>query len=233
MACIVDSANQTKDHAIRSLFFCERKRVVKRTTIGTPLYAIKRTDELLELVGLADAENRRISHYSGGMKQRLGIAQALIHRPKLVMLDEPVSALDPLGRRDVLNLLGQLKRETTVLFSTHVLHDAEAVSDSVLIMHEGQLKLSARLQEIRQKHQRGTVVIEGDEELAPLAKEWQRQGVISHFSQEGLAYKLVVDDLAQARMSLLQSLAAHRVSLSRFETGNTSLEQLFMEVVQS
>ena len=83
-----------------------------------------RSTEWLERVGIAEAAKRRIAGYSGGMKQRLGLAQALIHRPKLLILDEPVSALDPIGRREVMGLLRDLKQETTILFSTHVLHDA-------------------------------------------------------------------------------------------------------------
>src|SRR5690606_1974532 len=86
-------------------------------------------DELLELVGIADAKKKKIGGFSGGMKQRLGIAQAMIHEPKLVMLDEPVSALDPVGRREVIEMMRQLKEKTTILFSTHVLHDAEEVCD--------------------------------------------------------------------------------------------------------
>lgn len=78
--------------------------------------AMKRADELLQIVGLEEGKKRKISQYSGGMKQRLGIAQALIHKPKLILLDEPVSALDPFGRREVLELMKGLKNETTILF---------------------------------------------------------------------------------------------------------------------
>src|SRR5690606_8090119 len=99
--------------------------------------AAERSGELLERVGLAGAAKRRIGGYSGGMKQRLGLAQAIVHRPKLLILDEPVSALDPQGRREVMSLLEEMKRETTILFSTHVLHDAEEISDDVLIMNQG------------------------------------------------------------------------------------------------
>jgi ABC-2 type transport system ATP-binding protein len=93
----------------------------------------------LARVGLADAADRRTSEYSGGMRQRLGIAQALIGRPAVLLLDEPVSSLDPIGRREVLELMAELKGETTVFYSTHILEDVQRVSDHVAILDGGRL----------------------------------------------------------------------------------------------
>jgi ABC-2 type transport system ATP-binding protein len=93
----------------------------------------------LARVGLADAADRRTSEYSGGMRQRLGIAQALIGRPSVLLLDEPVSSLDPIGRREVLELMAELKGETTVFYSTHILEDVQRVSDHVAILDQGRL----------------------------------------------------------------------------------------------
>jgi ABC-2 type transport system ATP-binding protein len=98
-----------------------------------------RIDKVLADVGLADAADRRTGTYSGGMRQRLGIAQALVSRPSVLLLDEPVSALDPIGRREVLDLMSQLKGETTVFYSTHILDDVERVSDRVAILDQGRL----------------------------------------------------------------------------------------------
>ena len=94
---------------------------------------------LLERVGIADAADRRTSTYSGGMRQRLGIAQALVGKPAVVLLDEPVSALDPIGRKAVLELMQELKGETTVFYSTHILDDVQRVSDHVAILDHGRL----------------------------------------------------------------------------------------------
>ncbi len=116
-----------------------------------------RSEELLQLVGIAEAKSRRIGKYSGGMKQRLGIAQALIHRPQLVMLDEPVSALDPIGRREVLELLEGLKKETTILFSTHILNDAEEVCDEILFLHNGEIVESGTMDELRERYQQAKI----------------------------------------------------------------------------
>jgi ABC-2 type transport system ATP-binding protein len=93
----------------------------------------------LARVGLADAADRRTGTYSGGMRQRLGIAQALIGRPAVLLLDEPVSSLDPIGRREVLDLMDQLRGETTVFYSTHILEDVQRVSDHVAILDGGRL----------------------------------------------------------------------------------------------
>ena len=86
-----------------------------------------RLEEVLKFVGLKDVRKKKIAGFSGGMKQRLGLAQAILHEPELLILDEPVSALDPTGRREVLELIREMKKKMTVLFSTHILHDAEQV----------------------------------------------------------------------------------------------------------
>jgi ABC-2 type transport system ATP-binding protein len=101
---------------------------------------------LLARVGIADAGDRRTSTYSGGMRQRLGIAQALVGRPAVILLDEPVSALDPIGRKDVLDLMRELKGETTVFYSTHILDDVQRVSDHVAILDHGRLVKAAPTQ---------------------------------------------------------------------------------------
>ena len=98
-----------------------------------------RIDEMLALVGLADRKEK-ISQYSRGMKQRLGIAQALLHKPKLLICDEPTSALDPEGRSQILSILKEAKQETAILFSTHILSEAEQISDRLLILHDQEIK---------------------------------------------------------------------------------------------
>jgi ABC-2 type transport system ATP-binding protein len=103
-------------------------------------------ESLLERVGIAEAADRRTSTYSGGMRQRLGIAQALVGRPAVLLLDEPVSALDPIGRKDVLDLMRELKGETTVFYSTHILDDVQRVSDHVAIIDHGRLVKAAPTQ---------------------------------------------------------------------------------------
>jgi ABC-2 type transport system ATP-binding protein len=98
-----------------------------------------RVQEVLQLVGIADAADRPAKTYSGGMRQRLGIAQALVARPQVLLLDEPVSSLDPIGRHEVLQLMGEIKGEVTVFYSTHILDDVQKVSDHVAILDGGRL----------------------------------------------------------------------------------------------
>jgi ABC-2 type transport system ATP-binding protein len=104
----------------------------------------KEIDTLLERSGLADAADRKTKTYSGGMRQRLGVAQALVGRPPLLMLDEPVSSLDPVGRAEVLNLMRELKGETTIFFSTHILDDVQRCSDYVAILDKGKLVTASK-----------------------------------------------------------------------------------------
>jgi len=116
---------------------------------GLPRRKIKeRSEELLNLVGLQGV-NRRISGFSRGMKQRLGIAQALLNEPQLLICDEPTSALDPLGRKQILDILAAIKGKTTVIFSTHILSDVERICDYVAVLDQGKLALTGTLADVQ------------------------------------------------------------------------------------
>lgn len=111
----------------------------------------RRSAELLELVGLSDAR-KRIGGFSRGMKQRLGVAQALLGEPKLLICDEPTSALDPLGRKELLDILRTISARTTVLFSTHILSDVERICDRVALLNEGKIAVSGDLAALKARH---------------------------------------------------------------------------------
>src|SRR5690606_9111798 len=111
-----------------------------------------RSEELLELVGLKEHRKKKIGGFSRGMKQRLGIAQALLNEPKLLICDEPTSALDPIGRKEILDILQKVKGKTTVIFSTHILSDVERICDEVAVLHGGNIVLQGSLSELRSKH---------------------------------------------------------------------------------
>lgn len=191
----------------------------------------QRATELLELVGISDASDRRIGKYSGGMKQRLGIAQAMIHRPQLLMLDEPVSALDPIGRREILELMKALKKETTVLFSTHILNDAEAVSDEVLILREGQKMAEGNLNEMSAEHQKAVIHVQTKDKAVHWLAGWKDWDTVEHIEFHGDLAKVRVFDLEQAKRQMLKAIVAQNIPMIKFEIARITLEDLFMEVV--
>lgn len=191
-----------------------------------------RSEELLELVGLQEGKDRIIGHYSGGMKQRLGIAQALIHQPKLLILDEPVSALDPFGRREVLELLKKLKKETTILFSTHILNDAEQVCEDVLFLHGGVLIEEGPLVEVKKRHQTPRLNLyfnEDSEKYKPylLQNDW-----VHHLIADGNRLSFEVSELERDRARIFSLISENNWGVTRFETSEQSLEELFMEVIK-
>ncbi|MDD4773897.1 MAG: ABC transporter ATP-binding protein, partial [Eubacteriales bacterium] len=118
----------------------------------------------LELVGLSGA-NKKIGSFSRGMKQRLGVAQALIGEPALLICDEPTSALDPAGRKDILDILSQLRGRTTVIFSTHILSDVERICDRVAVLHRGKIAAESAVGEPESRRKTKTLTLEYDREV--------------------------------------------------------------------
>ncbi|WP_053366403.1 ABC transporter ATP-binding protein [Bacillus sp. FJAT-27245] len=193
--------------------------------------AKERTGELLELVGIADAKKRHVGKYSGGMKQRLGIAQALIHRPKLIMLDEPVSALDPFGRREVLELLEKLKNETTVLFSTHILNDAEEVCDEILFLHNGEIVESGTMAELRDRHKQSRVELQFNGQAAEYKEAFSSAQFVQDIEVTNGQMKIFVTDLDKATNSILKIAANGEFPVTKIESSRMTLEDIFMKVV--
>ncbi|MGE7914984.1 ATP-binding cassette domain-containing protein [Lysinibacillus xylanilyticus] len=195
--------------------------------------AEKRSEELLERVGLTNAKKRKIEGYSGGMKQRLGLAQALIHRPKLLILDEPVSALDPLGRREVLDMMREIKEETTILFSTHVLHDAEEISDDILIMHAGEIAISGSLGSVMEEYRQPILQIEFESQAADWLKSIASYSFVSEVNIQGNKTSIVLKDLVNGKQTLLKDIVDRKLPIRKFEISQTTLEDLFMKVVKT
>ncbi|ADU31630.1 ABC transporter ATP-binding protein [Evansella cellulosilytica] len=192
-----------------------------------------RAEELLKLVGLIDDRKKRIQGYSGGMKQRLGIAQALVHKPKLVILDEPVSALDPKGRREVLELMDKLKETTSILFSTHVLHDAEEICEEIFIINHGELIVSGDLQTLKKKYQQPTIYIETEEPIEDWSRTIKDSDWIRHMKVNKNELTISVTDIENARNALLTNEELRKLKIVNFEIVKTSLEDLFMEVTKA
>ncbi|MEF3307998.1 ABC transporter ATP-binding protein [Paenibacillus sp. GYB004] len=196
------------------------------------LEAASRADRMLETVGLKDAAKKRIGGYSGGMKQRLGIAQALIHRPRLLLLDEPVSALDPIGRREVLDMIRSIQKETTVLFSTHVLHDAEEVCSDIMIMNKGRIVVSGTLDEVRREYSDPVIRVQSELPVNDHVERWSRLECVRDIESTRYEAKVTVSGLTEARAVLWEDLLTNQVPVIRFEAGRTTLEELFMKAVR-
>ena len=186
----------------------------------------ERTRELLTLVGLAD-ETHRIKGFSRGMKQRLGIAQALISRPKLLVCDEPTSALDPVGRKEILDILLAIKDQTTVLFSTHILSDVERICTDVAFLKDGVVNIGGKLSDIKTRYRSNEYMIETENDsdtvilrnAFPEVKEIDRN-------------KVTFSENKYSASEILRFVADHRISLLKVERLEPSLEDLFMEVTE-
>ena len=192
---------------------------------GMPSKEIKnRSEELLRLVGL-DKEKHRIKGFSRGMKQRLGVAQALFGRPKLLICDEPTSALDPAGRKELLDILTAAKEETTVLFSTHILSDVEHICDEMAFLHKGKIVLKGSLDEVRKIRKASAVTIEMERpEDAGILR--QTFPFLKNSGKNSLLLKE-----AERLPELLRLIADRRCPIIRIERQEEALEDLFMEVV--
>lgn len=185
-----------------------------------------RRDELLTLVGLQD-EKHRVGGYSRGMKQRLGIAQALLNRPKLLICDEPTSALDPVGRKEILDILLLVREQTTVLFSTHILSDVERVCTDVALLNNGVVEIQGSMSEIKTRFRTDGYTLE-------TANEADRNAILRAFptvkAAEGNILTLTEQDTPV--FDVLRFVADQHIPLLKWERSEPTLESLFMEVTR-
>ncbi len=196
-----------------------------------PLQLKEKVNSLLKRVGLEGEEDNKISTFSGGMKQRLGIAQAILHNPEFIIMDEPVSALDPIGRREILNLITDLKKDSTILFSTHILNDAEEVCERFCILKSGEKIIDSTYSDLMNNNTENNVLIQTGKEN----KEWisyiKNLPFISKFSNAGNLINISVNDLAQNKFIILESALKFNVDILKFEISKNSLEDIFMRAV--
>jgi ABC-2 type transport system ATP-binding protein len=195
----------------------------------------QRVGEVLEIVGLQDAANRRIGGYSGGMRQRLGIGQALINQPRVLFLDEPVSSLDPEGRRDVLEIISRLRGTATVFMSTHILNDVERVCDRVAILNYGHLVVEGPIDDLLDRYA---------QPIYELVPEPQQPGAVERLA--GVmrwqpwthevrttpdTVRVFVNDPRVAGPAILPLIVSSGVGLVRYERARPSLEDVFLRLV--
>jgi ABC-2 type transport system ATP-binding protein len=196
----------------------------------------KRVDEMIELVGLEGKADRPIKGFSGGERQRLGIAQAEVNYPDLLILDEPAASLDPQGRRDVLEVMSRLRKYATIFYCTHILDDAQRVSDQVAIVDQGELITQTSIQELLAG--KGDVIysvtLRGDTRSAYTRINQQPWvSTIEARQEDGqTTWQVSVTDKAAAEDQLMGLLVSNGLKVSSFSRKEQDLEDVFINIVE-
>ncbi|HEU4320945.1 MAG TPA: ABC transporter ATP-binding protein [Acidimicrobiia bacterium] len=194
-----------------------------------------RIEETLELVGLSEKADRPTKGFSGGERQRLGIAQAQVNHPDLLVLDEPAAALDPLGRRDVLKIMERLREHATIFYSTHILDDVQRVSDHVVILHQGRKVADATTSELLDGGCTYQIDIRGNGSKAKAALDvqpWVNEVVLSA-SDGGDRMTVTVSDQRAGDAMLLRSLLRDEaLTVTSFGRKQHNLEEVFLHLVE-
>jgi ABC-2 type transport system ATP-binding protein len=191
-----------------------------------------RSEEMLALVGLKDV-NKKIGSFSRGMKQRLGIAQALLNEPRLLICDEPTSALDPVGRKEILDILQQIKGKTTVVFSAHILSDVERICDHVAVLNNGKIVLSGTLSELKAQHKSDSLFIEflTSEDKGKFIALQEMNMFMGNTEQTETSIIVHTGDVWQTEAAILDVLAKNKILPVKLEITEPTIESLFMEVI--
>ena len=189
-----------------------------------------RVKKLLDTVGLSKTRTR-IAGYSRGMKQRLGIAQAMINNPKIIFMDEPMSALDPMGRRDVAEIIASLKG-TTVIFSTHILADVENVCDYILIIEKGKIVAQDTIENLRRRHSENTAKLQfyTAEDTARFLESAEKAGLsIERQSPTGIL--LQGEDGPSTSRKVMEITHGSNMAIESFTAHSPSLEEIFYKEI--
>ncbi len=216
----------------------ETLRYTARFFFKGPAKAIEeRITNTLELVGLSDKADRPLRGFSGGERQRLGIAQAQINYPDLLILDEPTASLDPQGRRDVLEVMERLRKHTTIFYSTHILSDVQRISDTVAIVNHGQLIAQAPIEELLSGSS-GTVysiVTKGNLNGAPdkvTSQPWVTQVGTSPVDAQHTRWQVTVSDPNAAEDLLVRTVMGTGLTVTEFMRKQHDLEEVFLGLVE-
>jgi ABC-2 type transport system ATP-binding protein len=196
----------------------------------------KRVNEMIELVGLEGKADRPIKGFSGGERQRLGIAQAEVNYPDLLILDEPAASLDPQGRRDVLEVMSRIRKHATIFYCTHILDDAQRVSDQVAIVNQGELITQTSIEELLE----GTgdliysVTLRGNAQSAYTQASQQPWISKIESSQEDgqTTWQVSVTDEAAAEDQLMSLLVSNGLKVSNFSRKEQNLEDVFINIIE-
>ena len=194
-----------------------------------------RVTALIDQVGLGSVSRRRIGGFSRGMRQRLGLAQALVNRPEVLFLDEPVSALDPAGRKEVLELIEGLQGQCTVFMSSHILADVERVCDTVAIVAKGRLLTQGPRAELVQRYALPIFELEADPPAVDVLTRWSEAlrslPWVESSTVDGLTARIVVRDVAVAKGALLPGALAAGLTPTRYQLVRPTLEEVFLRLI--
>jgi ABC-2 type transport system ATP-binding protein len=195
-----------------------------------------RVDEMLDLFDLVDKADRPIKTFSGGERQRLGIAQAQVNYPDLLILDEPAASLDPLGRRDVLEVMSRLRKYATIFYSTHILDDVQRVSDTVVILNRGELVAQGPIEELLAGSEGVIYIIHvkgaTDGTLQQVQSlPWVSAVKTSQHNEETI-WQVSVTDPVAAENQLLKLLVNGPVTVTEFRRKQYQLEDVFLQVIE-
>jgi len=216
----------------------ETIRFTARFFFKGPKVALEnRVQETIDLVGLTDKADRKIKGFSGGERQRLGIAQAQVNRPDLLILDEPAANLDPMGRRDVLKVMERLRQHTTIFFSTHILDDVQRVSDTVAILNHGQLVAQAPVSELLSDKGDAIYKLTVKGNSAAIKEKITQQPWVSKMQTVAdnghIKWQVSVTDQEAAEAQLLRLvLADEQVTVAEFGRKKYDLEEVFVNLVE-
>ncbi|ACM60800.1 ABC-2 type transport system ATP-binding protein [Caldicellulosiruptor bescii] len=193
----------------------------------------KRTEEVLEIVKLSNVSKRKISTFSGGMLQRLGIAVAIFNKPKLLLLDEPTASLDPEGRAEVLEHIKSLKEEgITVFFSTHILNDVERICDYVTILHEGKVIVSSSLENLQKRYIQPIFCVEFESIPENFKDRLSKVSYIQKIDIDNYGkVSIFVNNIEYAKIDLIKILSQFETPILSFYLRKPSLEDIFIKVV--
>ncbi|MFX3619194.1 MAG: ATP-binding cassette domain-containing protein [Sporolactobacillus sp.] len=198
-----------------------------------PMEMKKRSSELLTLVGLENVK-KSIRGFSRGTKQRLGIATALLNRPKLLICDEATSALDPQGRKEILDLLALAGQQATVLFSTHILTDVERICDQLGLLNDGKIVLQGGTDKIKQQYGSESLQISmyNPEDATRIAKKLENLPFIHGISISAATCTVKVTDARRNSARVVSALAGEKLALKSYQQLESTLESIYLEMVK-
>ena len=196
----------------------------------------KRVNEMIELVGLEGKADRPIKGFSGGERQRLGIALSEVNYPDLLILDEPAASLDPQGRRDVLEVMSRIRKYATIFYCTHILDDVQRVSDQVAIVNQGELVTQGPIEELLAGTDEMiyTVTLKGDAQGAytQISQQAWVSGIEANQNGGQTTWQVSVTDEAAAEDQLMGTLVSNGLKVSNFSRKEQNLEDIFLNIVE-